>query len=56
VVVEDRGKSGDTEKERVKLRGDTYWMNKMCVCWTPIRGTTEREREREIQSKVGSTA
>jgi hypothetical protein len=33
------------KKKRVKLRGDMYWMNKMCGCWTPIRDTHSRERE-----------
>jgi hypothetical protein len=45
MVVQDRmERVGRKKKDRLKLRGDMYWMNKLCGCWTPIRDTKQRKR------------
>jgi hypothetical protein len=44
-VVQDRIKNTrEKAKEKLKLGGDMYWMNKLCSCWTPIRDTKQKTR------------
>jgi hypothetical protein len=53
MVVQDKMEIvGRKKKERLKLRGDVYWMNKLCGCWTPIRDTKQRKRGKYLENGI----